>query len=396
MVERLTDKRTVVGVPFYDGEGIDVLDACLRNIDGCLGELGVDAEIVVGINGPRVSQGQIPLSYEIDKSRFNANVRFIKTPPGLVNAEKTIGRRAKEDGYQRIFLTDADISRLPRAFYNMWHEGDKPVVGANYATYPLEVLIGAGIKLSPQEIAFMRIFEADKHPLAREFTTVHRPQKRLKGSLLLVDTKIIKMMFGCQGITSDSRMNSLLAASDKQVVMNAAFMHFARIDLADHVQARLRHFRAAMAENNLDVFARKSLIYSQEMANEIAVNIVAKYPGATSIASDFLLQCALRYQVAELCSAVAAGKKYEPNLPDSSSASGGLTIEVHTFSEASRVIATLFGQVDWDCLDHPVTNGKGITQGQSRKPIDLGPFLNSEPHKQLILSHLGLDEKAEI
>ena len=32
MVERLTDKRTVVGVPFYDGEGIDVLDACLRNI----------------------------------------------------------------------------------------------------------------------------------------------------------------------------------------------------------------------------------------------------------------------------------------------------------------------------------------------------------------------------
>jgi len=396
MVERLTDKRTVVGVPFYDGEGIDVLDACLRNIDGCLGELGVDAEIVVGINGPRVSQGQIPLSYEIDKSRFNANVRFIKTPPGLVNAEKTIGRRAKEDGYQRIFLTDADISRLPRAFYNMWHEGDKPVVGANYATYPLEVLIGAGIKLSPQEIAFMRIFEADKHPLAREFTTVHRSQKRLKGSLLLVDTKIIKMMFGCQGITSDSRMNSLLAASDKQVVMNAAFMHFARIDLADHVQARLRHFRAAMAENNLDVFARKSLIYSQEMANEIAVNIVAKYPGATSIASDFLLQCALRYQVAELCSAVAAGKKYEPNLPDSSSASGDLTIEVHTFSEASRVIATLFGQVDWDCLDHPVTNGKGITQGQSRKPIDLGPFLNSEPHKQLILSHLGLDEKAEI
>lgn len=278
----------------------------------------------------------------------------------------------------------------------MWHEGDKPVVGANYATYPLEVLIGAGIKLSPQEIAFMRIFEADKHPLAREFTTVHRSQKRLKGSLLLVDTKIIKMMFGCQGITSDSRMNSLLAASDKQVVMNAAFMHFARIDLADHVQARLRHFRAAMAENNLDVFARKSLIYSQEMANEIAVNIVAKYPGATSIASDFLLQCALRYQVAELCSAVAAGKKYEPNLPDSSSASGDLTIEVHTFSEASRVIATLFGQVDWDCLDHPVTNGKGITQGQSRKPIDLGPFLNSEPHKQLILSHLGLDEKAEI
>jgi len=90
MVERLTDKRTVVGVPFYDGEGIDVLDACLRNIDGCLGELGVDAEIVVGINGPRVSQGQIPLSYEIDKSRFNANVRFIKTPQDWLMPKKRL------------------------------------------------------------------------------------------------------------------------------------------------------------------------------------------------------------------------------------------------------------------------------------------------------------------
>lgn len=103
MHERITDKRTIVGVPFYDGEGSDVLDACLKNIDRCLNNLGIDAKIVVGINGPRVSRDQTPLSYEINRSKFNAEIKFIKTPPGLVNAEKTIGRHAEEEGYEPSF-----------------------------------------------------------------------------------------------------------------------------------------------------------------------------------------------------------------------------------------------------------------------------------------------------
>jgi len=42
-----------------------------------------------------------------------------------------------------------------------------------------------------EEIAWTRIFEADKHPLARRFTKGYRPPLRLKGSLLLVDTDLV-------------------------------------------------------------------------------------------------------------------------------------------------------------------------------------------------------------
>ncbi len=397
MTERMIDKRTVVGVPFYDGEGFDVLEACLKNIDGCLNELDVDAKIIVGINGPRVSLGQAPLSYEIDRSRLNADIKFIKTPQGLVNAEKTIGRCAREEGYGRIFLTDADISRLPKALHNLWHEGDKPIVGANYASYPLEILLGAGINLTPQEIAFMRIFEADKHPLAREFTSAYRPQKRLKGSLLLVDTKIIRTMFGYQGITSDSVMNRLISEEDRQIIPSAAFMHFARVGIIDHIQARLRHFRAAEAVNDLDAFTRESLMYDPETANKIAADIVSKYPQASDVASDFLLQCALRHQVAEICHTIASRKKYEPKVSNASHRDVDMITKVQTFEEASIKISALLNHLDWENFSSPVTNGRDITQkDKPRKPINLGPFLNSQPYRQLILSHLDLEEDSDI
>jgi hypothetical protein len=191
-------------------------------------------------------------------------------------------------------------------------------------------------------------------------------------------------------------MNRLLPESERQVVPNAAFMHFARVDIIDHVQARLRHFRAAEAENDLDGFTRKSLIYTPEIADEIAKMIVDKYPQATSVASDFLLQCALRHKVAEICGAVASRRKYEPIPAPSSLDDKNMAAGVCSFDEASKVIAALLGGIDWECLCSPVTNGKGVTQDGQRKPIELAPFLSSEPHKQLILSHLGLNDNTEV
>ena len=396
MIERVNDKRTVVGVPFYDGEGVEVLEACLQNIDNCLGRSNIDAKIVVGINGPKASQKD-PLSYKINKSKYNADIKFIKTPPGIVNAEKTIGRRAVEEGYERIFLTDADVSRLPMALANLWNEGDKPVVGSNYATYPLEIVTGSGIKLSAQEIALMRIFEADKHPLAREFTHRHRPTRRLKGSLLLVDTNIIRTMFGYQGITSDSRMNSLIPEEGRQVVLNSAFLHFARVDITDHIQARLRHFKAAESVNDLDIFTRRSLMYEPDVANEVARHILQKYPRATEVASDFLMQCALRYKVAEICRPIAERKKYTPKFTEASFEEIDFVTEVRDFDEAVRRIESLMRLVDWESLNAPVTRGSGTTQnGQHRVPIDLKPFLTSEEHRQFILDRLGLDKDTNV
>jgi len=239
-----TPERTIVGIPFYEGECSDVLERALEDIDRRLRELGVDAKIVVGVNGPSTSRGNFSPP-PIERSSYNADIEFIKTPPGLVYAEKTIARKAMAEGYPRIFLTDVDISRLPGSLSFMWREGNKRLVGANYCAYPPEILEAAGFKLSEEEKAWARIFEADKHPLAREFTGDYRPELRLKGSLLLVDTELVLRMFGQQNITSDSRMNLIISDNDKQVVQNAAFLYFPRVDLADHVCARLRHFLAA-------------------------------------------------------------------------------------------------------------------------------------------------------
>ncbi len=390
-----TENRTIVGVPFYDGEGMEVLAACLSNLDRCLNFLKLDAKIVVGINGPRVSMGKSPLSYELDKSKYNADIKFIKTRPGLVAAEKAICSEAGSEGHQRIFLTDADISRLPISLLHLWNSGDHAVVGANYATYPLEILTEAGFNLTPEETALLKIFEADKHPLAREFTWGHRPKKRLKGSLLLVDIGRVSTMFGNQNITSDSRMNDNVPETDKQLVREAAFLHFGRVSLLDHIQARLRHFHAAASEGQLDSFTKKSEMYSHRSAEDIAHQILDKYPQATEVASNFLLQCALRHQVAAMCRAIASGKQPQKDF-HVAPVKVDLTSEVHTYTEANLKMAALLSQVNLGTLNSEVTNGKSTTQNDSRIPIDLGPFLKSEWHRRLILSHLGLDDETEV
>src|SRR5258706_3790939 len=204
-------------------------------------------------------------------------------------------------------------------------------------------------------------------------------------------------MFGFQGITSDSRMNNVLADSDRQLVPSAAFMHFARIDVTDHIQARLRHFRAAKAENDLDRFTKKSRMYEPAIADEIAKKITQKYPQATRAASDFLLQCALRHQVSEICNTIASGKKYEPKTPDTTIDKIDINTNVNSFKEASERIVVYLSTVDWDSLNSGVTSGKGTTQNnQPRIPIDLEPFLKSNPHRQIIFDHLGIDEGVAI
>jgi hypothetical protein len=397
MTERLTDKRTIVGVPFYDGEGQPVLEACLANIDMCLNKLGVDAKIVVGINGPRVQQGLEPLSYQLDRSKYNAEIHFVRTAPGIVAASQAIGAYAAEEGHERIFLTDVDISRLPNALANLWKDGNRAISGANYSTYPIEVLLASGLTFAPEELAIMKIFEADKHPQAREFTHPHRPKNRLKGSLLLVETRLIKSMFGGQGITSDSRMNRRISDDDRQLVPTAAFMHYARVDVTDHIQARLRHFRAAEAESDLEGFSKKSLMYSPKTAEEIARKILDKYPDAIDVASFFLLQCALRHLVVKICQQISKGEKFDPKVLSTPVQSVDLNRDVHTYNEAEQQMKAFLQGVDWESLESPVTRGSGTTNNnQSRVPIDLEPFLRSDRGKKIILEHLGIDDKVKV
>jgi len=131
-MSNIEQNRTIVGIPFYDGEGHEVLEACLSNVDDGLNHLGIEAEIVIGINGPRVSMGNDPISYRINKSQYNAPIKFIKTPPGQVPALNELIKYARQKDCGKMFMTDADISRLPHALSHMWHErGDYSLVGVN-------------------------------------------------------------------------------------------------------------------------------------------------------------------------------------------------------------------------------------------------------------------------
>lgn len=391
----LSEQRTMIGVPYYDGEEPGVLAACLKNLDHCLNKLNIDAKIVIGINGPRVSMGKTPLSYDINRSKFNADVDFIKTPPGLVAAEKTICRQAVTDGFKRIFLTDADISRLPLSLYHLWHLGDKPIIGTNYCAYPPEILIDSGMRFSPYEIALMKIFEADKHPKAREFTFKYRPQGRLKGSLLLVNPQLVSTMFGYQEIMSDSRMNRLVPDSEKQVVQIAAFMHYPRTNLQDYIQARIRHFRAAASEKDLDNHTKQEAIYSRNIAENISEQILKANPDNQDVLSNFLLQCALRYEVSKICRSLISGKKHL--LKPSNPKNYGFPTNVSTLAEAIKVINNLLIDVDLDSIDPEVSNGRAVTQDNlPRIPLDLEGFLASNYYKEIMLSHLGLDLNTEV
>lgn len=69
-------ERTLVGVPFYEGESQECLDATLKNIDQSLNKLAIDASITIQVNGPQTTQGKPP-SLEVNKSFYNSDIVII-------------------------------------------------------------------------------------------------------------------------------------------------------------------------------------------------------------------------------------------------------------------------------------------------------------------------------
>lgn len=125
-------EKTLVGVPFYEKEGNDCLDITLQNIDSCLNNLGVDASILVWVNGPETSQGQPP-SFNIKQSQYNADITVINSQKlGQTRAIDDIMDDASNRGIGRVFITDADIYRFPDSLKEMWKHPDTSVVGAHY------------------------------------------------------------------------------------------------------------------------------------------------------------------------------------------------------------------------------------------------------------------------
>jgi len=388
-VKEKAQNCTIVGVPFYDGEGLPVLEACLADIDRGLNNLAVDARVVVGINGPMVCKGSEPLSKQINNSKYNADIKFVKTLPGQVASLNHIARIAVEEGVGKIFLTDADISRMPDVFTRMWSEGERPLVGVKYSAYPVEVMLDAGCSLTEEQIALINIFEADKHPLVRKATEGLRPSTRVKGSLMLVDSNLASRMHGFQKTTPDSRMNFYVDEGSRQVLSSTGFFHYPRASLEDHMRARLRHYNAAASENRQEMHHRKELSVTPDQIEKIARDILLMYPSAIEQVSNLLLRTALRIEVAKACNELARGKKPIPEVGKP----GVIDWEtpVLNYREAEFRIRSFMARVDWSSVQSPSSDGNGTTQNNTRVPIDLSRYEEGSAYNKLLRSYLGVE-----
>jgi len=237
------------------------------------------------------------------------------------------------------------------------------------------------------------MLEGDKHPLIKKYTAqigMGVKTDRIKGSLILVDIALATEMHGFQKITTDSRFNSNVPSDQKTTLDTTGFLHYPRIDIADHIRARLRHYRAAFVENE---FCRQ---HAQELPDidsvkNIAERILTEYPGAITVVSNFLKRSALRVRVAQICKAVILKKEMQ-HLFKSCGDSPDIGKVVTTFEHAVDLIdAYLSGNVDWDNLLIPVTEGKGTTQtNQPRIPIDLKKCFQNQQSKELVFQSLGI------
>jgi hypothetical protein len=133
-------EKSLVGLPFYEKESQEGLDITLKNIDDRLNELDVDTSVIVQVNGPETAQGQ-GIDFNIDQSKYNAEIEVVKSDKlGQTRALNDLMAEAAFRGIQRAFMTDADIYRFPGSMKAMWEQADKPVVGARYRPYPVEVV----------------------------------------------------------------------------------------------------------------------------------------------------------------------------------------------------------------------------------------------------------------
>ena len=94
------------------------------------------------------------------------------------------------------------------------------------------------------------------------------------------------------------------------------------------------------------------------------------------------------------CRRVIQGK--HPEFPKQKS--GALQETVQTFEDATKVIQGLLSErVDWQNLNAPITNGKGVTQTNlPRAALDLESVLANPKSRQLILEYVGLEYGTQV
>lgn len=369
-------ERTIIGVPFYEKEGQECLDVTLRNIDQCLSKLAIDASVIIQVNGPDTAAGK--------NSGLRASKSELNTEVEIVHSDKLSQARAMDDILNeaakrrigRIFLTDADIYRFTDSLQNMWNVEDKLVVGARYRPYPIEIVEAEFGELTYDERLLYQIFDGDQTPQVRHTLNVRGMDRKdwVKASLMLVDVNGSVGMHDTQNQATDSIMNRRLAPEDIGIAQDAYFMHMGRTDMADHIKARLRHFRAAVSVGELESFVHKEINLPAEVTiDEIAMEIRNKYIRGDFYAMLYLCRAAIRQKVNEICRNIVDNTLNENAVQQTSDMS---LMNVRNYKDAQEAVQRFFSDIDWDDIKGFAVGAPPTTQERLRRPFDLSPHLS--------------------
>lgn len=385
-------EQTLVGVPFYEQEGQECLDITLHNIDQCLAKLAIDASVVVRVNGPNTASGKKP-NLTVSQSEYNTEVELsLGDKLSQARAMDDIIDIASKRKIDRIFLTDADIFRFTDSLDALWDK-EAIIVGARYRPYPIEIVEAEFGELAYEERLLYQIFDGDQLPQVRHTLAKNGIDRRdwVKASLMLVDVERSKGMHAGQNHATDSIMNRMISKNDIQIAQNALFMHMGRIDMTDHIKARIRHFKAADSRGELETFLHKEVkLPDIHTIDRIAEEVRSNYGRGDFYAMLYLARCAVREKVNDICMQIARGTWDESSLPEISPRS---LADVSSYEDAKEAIARFFVDVGWDEVRGYAQSIPSTTQERLRRPFDvarhltdynlaqlaIGSFMNSEP-----------------
>lgn len=384
-------ERTLVGVPFYEKESQQGLDITLKNIDDRLNELAIDSSIVVQVNGPETAQGQGP-DFVVNASSYNAHIEVIKSDRlGQTRAlDDLIGLSAVR-GIHHAFMTDADVYRFPGSLKAMWEQADKPIIGAHYRPYPIQIVEAEFGNLSYEERLLYQIFDGDQSPQVRRVLRRHGLDRdaRIKGSLMLLDTQTAQGMHGDQHHAADSVMNRIIGSDGSRVAEDAFFMHMGRVDMADHIKARLRHFRGAAANNDLEAFLHKEIVLPDEsVMNQIAEELRSDSSDGDFHAMLYLMRCAVRKRVNEICLDIASHTWDVTKLGEINPMSMS---DVMTYQDAQQAASRFFLSVDWDDVIGTTSGPPPVTQELLRRPFNLDHHMFDRHLARAVFDSLGVE-----
>jgi len=368
-------ERTLVGVPFYEKEGQECLDVTLNNIDQCLSKLAIDASVIVQVNGPDTATG-VDSGLRASNSQLNSEVEIVYSKKmSQARAMDDIINEAARRNVGRIFLTDADVYRFTDSMQNMWKHDDKLIVGARYRPYPIEIVEAELGALTYDEQLLYQIFDGDQTPQVRHTLNNYGIDRKewVKASLMLVDVNKSVGMHDAQNQATDSIMNRRVAAERIEISQDAFFMHMGRTDMADHIKARLRHFRAASSLGELETFLHKEIqLPSIGTMNEIAKEIRHSYIKGDFYAMLYLCRCAIRQQVNEICTSITQGAWDKKDMVDMTTLN---LMDVRNYQDAQEAVQRFFKDIDWGDIKDFAVGAPPTTQEKLRRPFDLAPHL---------------------